>query len=406
MAQASAAAALVQRRRAPGLGKLAVLVTMRHSSLASASKRERSAAQNACQASEAEGAEYDGRREGVSPPFEGRNMFHDEADIIIRSGNGGAGCISFRREKYVPEGGPDGGDGGKGGDVIAVANPHLSTLTVFTRKRTWKARPGQQGGSRNCAGLSGEDLILELPCGTVIRHAETDEILVDLCEAGQRVVLAAGGKGGGGNSRYKSSTNRVPRKAGPGVQGVSMPLRLQLKLIADVGFIGFPNAGKSTLLTRLSAARPKVADYPFTTLRPQLGVIERSDRQVVLADIPGLIEGAAEGAGLGHQFLRHVERCRMLLHLVEVGDGVVEEISERVATIEQELAKYSPVLARREQWLVLSKIDLVPDAVSLVQRLGEHLNRPVLAISAATGAGVNELENSLLANLQALDEDI
>ena len=214
---------------------------------------------------------------------------HDEASIEIRSGNGGSGCVSFRREKYVEEGGPDGGDGGRGGDVVAVVNPHLNTLTAFKRKRTWKARPGQQGRGRNCSGAGGADCELLLPRGTIIRDAETDEIIADLTAADARIVLASGGKGGWGNTRFKKATNQVPRQFGPGEPGVARSLNLELKLIADVGIVGFPNAGKSTLLSRITAADAKIGAYPFTTLEPQLGVLHTSgERDVVLADIPGL----------------------------------------------------------------------------------------------------------------------
>lgn len=332
-------------------------------------------------------------------------MFHDEAEISVRSGDGGQGCVSFRREKFVPEGGPDGGDGGKGGDVIVVANPHLASLSPFTRKRKWKAANGQPGGSRNKAGPAGADLILELPCGTIIRHAETGEVLADVCEPERPIVLCAGGKGGGGNVRYKSSTNRVPRRAGPGETGTRLPLTLELKLIADIGLLGLPNAGKSTLLSRLSSARPKIANYPFTTLQPQLGVIEEVDRQLVIADIPGLIEGAADGVGLGHQFLRHVERCRLLLHLVDGSQGEVDEITARIAMIQHELQRFSSRLAERPQLLVLNKADLRSDLPSLAQALAERHETTVLTLSAVSGQGLDALRQHLLHSLSDLDKD-
>lgn len=330
---------------------------------------------------------------------------HDEATITVKSGNGGDGCVSFRREKFVPEGGPDGGDGGRGGDVVAEAQGKLNTLGAFIRRRRWRAGNGQPGTSRNCFGADGDDVVLAVPPGTIIRHAETGELIADLTEDGQRVVLAAGGKGGGGNVRYKSATNQVPRQAGRGRPGTELSLRLELKLIADVGLIGFPNAGKSTLLSRLSAARPKIAAYPFTTLEPQLGVVERPDRTLVVADIPGLIEGAAEGVGLGHQFLRHVERCHLLLHLVDGSDGDLDQLVERITVLERELARFSPHLAAKRQLLALNKADLRPEMPALAQDLHNRLGRPVLVLSGVSGAGVQELENRLLAAVAADPHD-
>jgi GTP-binding protein len=332
------------------------------------------------------------------------SMLHDEASISVRSGNGGPGCVSFRREKYVPEGGPDGGDGGDGGDVVLVASHHLSTLTPYTRKRKWKARSGEPGSSRQKHGANGEDLVLEVPCGTIVRHAETDEILADLTDDGQRVVVVPGGRGGWGNVHWKKATNQVPRQHGPGTPGTERPLKLELKLIAHVGIIGFPNAGKSTLLSRLSAARPKIGNYPFTTLNPQLGVIERPDRQVVVADIPGLIEGAAEGVGLGHRFLRHVERCELLLHLVDGSHGEAADLAEQIAVLNQELARFSPLLAGKRQLLVLNKIDARPELETLASDLAVLLEAEVLCISAVSGHGLRELENRLLAEVHGNDD--
>ncbi|MHC5067417.1 MAG: GTPase ObgE [Planctomycetota bacterium] len=325
-------------------------------------------------------------------------MLHDEAEFSVRSGNGGAGCVSFRREKYVPEGGPDGGDGGTGGSVAFVASRHLNTLTKYTRKKRWKAGNGQPGLGRLKSGKDGEDLILEVPQGTIVRHAETDEILADLTDDGQQVVVAAGGQGGWGNARFKRATNQAPRQFGPGTPGTELDVRLQLKLIADAGIIGFPNAGKSTLLSRLSGAKPKIGNYPFTTLEPQLGVVERPDRSLILADIPGLIEGAAEGIGLGHKFLRHVERCPMLVHLVDGSEGEVAELAGQVRILNAELERFSPDLAAKQQMLVLSKADARPDeaaaiAVDLAAELGVD---EILVISAVSGVGVRELESRLL----------
>ncbi len=328
-------------------------------------------------------------------------MFHDEAAIMIKSGNGGHGCVSFRREKFVPEGGPDGGDGGNGGDVIFVTNQHLNTLSTFVRRRHWKAQNGEQGQSRMCSGRSGDDLIIEVPMGTLIRHAETGELLADMCEKDQRVVLAAGGIGGHGNTYYKRATNQTPRKAGQGTPGVKLDLKLELKLIADIGIIGFPNAGKSTLLSRLSAAKPKIASYPFTTLTPQLGVIEHQSRSIVLADIPGLIEGAAEGVGLGHQFLRHVERCEFLIHLVDASTDDLETLNQRIDVLNAELSRFSNLLSEREQLLVLNKSDVREDIQELAAELAKLRGLDVLVISGVSGEGLRELQNALVYRLSA-----
>ncbi len=296
----------------------------------------------------------------------------------------------------MPEGGPDGGDGGEGGDVVFLASSHLNTLSAFMRRRVWKAQPGQRGGGKLCSGLSGEDLVIEVPCGTIIRLAESGEIIADLTDPGQRVTVAAGGKGGKGNARFKSSTNQTPRQFGQGGASTELSLKLDLKLIADVGIIGFPNAGKSTLLSRLSKARPKVAAYPFTTLEPQLGVIERVDRTLVLADIPGLIEGAAEGKGLGHQFLRHVERCPMLVHLVDGSEGGVDELASRIAVLNAELRRFSEMLADKQQLIVLNKADARDDLDQVAAGLTKRLKQEVRVISGVSGQGLEDLENRLL----------
>jgi len=329
-------------------------------------------------------------------------MLRDEAEIRIRSGNGGAGAVTFRREKYVPFGGPDGGDGGRGGDVILRATIHLNTLAPYWRKRRWFAEHGLPGTGSLCSGRSGEDLVVELPCGTIIRHAETGEILADLITHDQQVILAAGGKGGAGNTRFKSSTNQVPRQAGPGEKGVEIPLKLDLKLIADVGIIGFPNAGKSTLLARLSAARPKIAAYPFTTLEPQLGVVQRGERTLVLADIPGLIKGAAEGIGLGHQFLRHVERCPLLLHLVDGTDAEIDQLEARIRVLDHELERFSPDLAKKPQVVAITKADAQLEPDVMVAELSQRIGREVLAISGVSGYGIERLESRLLALVPSL----
>ena len=323
-------------------------------------------------------------------------MLRDEADILVRSGDGGNGAVSFWREKYVPEGGPDGGDGGRGGDVILEASQHLNTLLAFYRRRHYRAEHGLKGIGGNCTGKSAEDLIVHVPCGTIVRLVGTEEILADLTRHGQQVIVAAGGRGGRGNSRFKSSTNQTPHQSTPGGRGKELELHLELKLIADVGIIGYPNAGKSTLLSRLSHARPKIAPYPFTTLQPQLGVIERDDRTLVLADIPGLIEGAADGKGLGHQFLRHVERCPVLVHLVDGSEGTVTELKKRIAVLNRELQRFSPELAEKPQLLVLNKVDARPDLDEVAAKLAKSLKVEVLCISGVSGQGIPELANRLL----------
>jgi GTP-binding protein len=323
-------------------------------------------------------------------------MLIDEAEIIVRSGNGGNGCVSFLREKYRAEGGPDGGDGGRGGDVVLVADQHANTLALFNRRMHWKASPGEPGRGSLCSGADADDLEVPLPAGTVVRLADTGEIIADITQRGQRVVIAAGGKGGKGNARFKSSVNQTPTESTPGGQGIELRLKLELKLIADVGIIGYPNAGKSTLLSRLSHARPKIAPYPFTTLAPQLGVIERTDRTLVLADIPGLIEGAADGRGLGHQFLRHVERCPLLLHLVDGSEGDVEALAQRVVVLNHELERFSAMLAAKPQLIVLNKADARPELPELAAALAERLGVAVRCISGVSGQGLRELEDHLL----------
>jgi GTP-binding protein len=326
-------------------------------------------------------------------------MLRDECEITVRSGSGGDGLVSFLREKFRPEGGPDGGDGGRGGDVILVANPHMNTLGHLVRKPRWRGEDGIKGSGAQCSGRGGEDLEVLVPCGTVVRLAETGEILADLTTAGQRVVVAAGGRGGKGNVHFKTSINQTPRHATAGEPGQELHLKLELKLIADVGIIGFPNAGKSTLLSRLSMARPKIAAYPFTTLEPQLGVIERSDRTLVLADIPGLIEGAADGKGLGHQFLRHVERCSLLMHLVDGIEGDAAALAEQVHVLNRELARFSPELAAKSQLVVLNKVDARPELAELAPEVSRLLGCPVRCISGVSGQGVPELENHLLVSI-------
>ena len=289
----------------------------------------------------------------------------DEAEITVTAGNGGNGCIGFRREKFIPLGGPDGGDGGAGGDVWLQADENLNTLVDFRHQTRFKAQRGENGMGRQMYGKAGEDNVITVPVGTVIHNVETDEIIGDLTEHGQRLLVAKGGQGGLGNMHFKSSINRSPRKATPGGEGEMRVLRLELKLLADVGLLGFPNAGKSTFIRAVSAATPKVADYPFTTLYPNLGVVSvETGRSFVIADIPGLIEGAADGAGLGSLFLRHVQRTRLLLHLVDIapmeyeGQGLMSP-AEQVRAIEHELRKYDPDMLEKPRWLVLNKADLM-----------------------------------------------
>ena len=288
----------------------------------------------------------------------------DEAEIQVIAGNGGNGCIGFRREKFIPLGGPDGGDGGAGGSVWLVADENVNTLVDFRHQKQFRAQRGENGMGRQAYGKGGDDLVIVVPVGTVVTNVETDEVIGDLTSNGDRLLVARGGKGGLGNMHFKSSVNRTPRKALPGLPGEERELKLELKLLADVGLLGFPNAGKSTLIRAVSAATPKVADYPFTTLYPNLGVVSvEAHRSFVIADIPGLIEGAADGAGLGAQFLRHLQRTRLLLHLVDIApmEGGVEGVSpaEQVRAIENELRKHDPELLAKPRWLVLNKADLL-----------------------------------------------
>ncbi|HXW66177.1 MAG TPA: GTPase ObgE [Burkholderiaceae bacterium] len=323
--------------------------------------------------------------------------FVDEARIEVCGGHGGNGCASFRREKFIPKGGPDGGDGGRGGSVFGIADRNLNTLIEYRYQRKHAAGNGEHGRGSDCFGASGWDLELPMPVGTVVHDEDTGEVVADLAEHGQRALLAAGGVGGLGNLHFKSSTNRAPRQHTAGQAGQLRRLRLELKVLADVGLLGAPNAGKSTLLAAVSNARPKIADYPFTTMHPHLGVVrQEAGKGFVVADLPGLIEGAAEGAGLGHRFLRHVSRTRLLLHVLDVApfDVDVDPVSQARA-ISSELRKFDPALLRRPRWYVLNKIDLVPasERAALVARLRRRLRSkaPMFAISAATGEGCRDL---------------
>lgn len=328
--------------------------------------------------------------------------FFDEAQISVFAGNGGNGASSFRREKYVPRGGPDGGDGGRGGNVIMLADRNLNTLIDYRYTRTFRAEHGENGRGADCFGKGGSDLVLRVPVGTVITDAVSGELLADLHEDGAQTIIARGGNGGLGNLRFKSSTNRAPRQFTPGEPGEALDLKLELKILADVGLLGLPNAGKSTLIRAVSAARPKVADYPFTTLQPNLGVVRVGENQsFVIADIPGLIRGAAEGAGLGHRFLKHLQRTRILLHLIDAAplNAQIDPVAD-AADIVEELRKFDEGLFLKPRWIVLNKIDLLPpderDAIigKFVAIFGA--TQPVFPISAATGEGCVHLCQSIM----------
>lgn len=337
-------------------------------------------------------------------------MFVDEATIKVKAGKGGDGCVSFYRAKYQPKGGPDGGDGGNGGSVIAVADNNVNTLVEYRGHHHWSADNGEQGKSSSMHGASSDDVTLRVPAGTLIYDDTTNELLCDL-GPGETFVVAKGGKGGLGNEHFKSSTNQTPRKATPGEQGEQRTVRLQLKLIADVGLVGLPNAGKSTLLQAMTRANPKIADYPFTTLSPQLGIAELGgDRKLVIADIPGLIEGAAEGHGLGHDFLKHIERTRVISHLIEAEPTDGSSPLDNYNKIRAELAAYSPVLAEKPEVIVVSKADLVleEDQQQLVREIRSKLqlgrNDEVLVISSATRQGLKELQEMLWSMLSKKPE--
>jgi len=333
--------------------------------------------------------------------------FFDEARIEVIAGNGGDGSASFRREKYVPRGGPDGGDGGRGGSIYAVADANLNTLIDYRYTRIFRAKSGENGRGRDQYGKGADDIVLRVPVGTVIRDAESGETLADLAKDGERALLARGGKGGIGNIHFKSSTNRAPRQFTRGEQGETRNLEMELRVLADVGLLGMPNAGKSTLIRAVSSARPKVADYPFTTLQPNLGVVRVDvNRSFVMADIPGLIEGAAEGAGLGHQFLRHLQRTKLLLHLVDMApfDASADPARE-VRAIASELRKYDPALARKPRWLVFNKADLLDPAeakrraTALAKKL--RWTKPWFVVSAIKSEGTRELAFAVMELLES-----
>jgi GTP-binding protein len=321
--------------------------------------------------------------------------FIDEVRIKVKAGDGGRGCVSFRREKYVPRGGPNGGDGGDGGDVVIVADPQLATLLDLRYQKLYRAGRGEHGRGKDQHGKRGEDRIIFVPVGTIVRDAQSGELLVDLNEEGERVVAARGGKGGRGNARFVSSTHRSPRQAQPGLPGDERELEIELRLLADVGIIGLPNAGKSTLIAAISSARPKIADYPFTTLAPNLGVVSYGEgKSFVVADIPGLIEGAHRGEGLGHKFLRHVSRTSLLIHLLDASLVREEDALADWRAINRELELFDPALAAKPQIVVANKIDL-PEARAMIVLLEKSLasmSLPFRAISAATGEGLIELK--------------
>ncbi len=322
-------------------------------------------------------------------------MLVDKAVIFVKSGSGGDGAVAFRREAYAPKGGPSGGDGGDGGSFYVKATPGVDTLLDMAGRHHWYAENGQPGGGKSCSGKAGEDFILKVPPGTLVYNDETGELIVDLDTPGQTFRIAPGGKGGYGNEHFKSATKQVPRDFTPGEPGVELRIRLELKLIADIGLVGKPNAGKSTLLTAISRAKPKVADYPFTTLEPQLGIVELPGfRRIVVADIPGLIEGAADGAGLGHDFLRHIERTRILVHLLDVDPADHSDPADNFHAINAELRQYSTVLADKPMLVALNKMDLHPDPedrAAAIELLADKIDQPMYQISAATGEGTREL---------------
>ncbi|WP_303786665.1 Obg family GTPase CgtA [Azovibrio restrictus] len=338
--------------------------------------------------------------------------FIDEAKIYVKAGDGGNGVASFRREKYIPMGGPDGGDGGRGGNIFIQADRNLNTLVDYRYTRKFLAQRGENGRGSDCYGAAGEDITLKVPVGTAVYDLNTEELLVDLPRDGMKVLLAQGGKGGLGNIHFKSSTNRAPRKCTKGEPGQEFELRLELRVLADVGLLGLPNAGKSTFIRAVSAARPKVADYPFTTMHPNLGVVRVDDnRSFVIADVPGLIEGAADGAGLGIRFLKHLQRTRVLLHLVDLApfDPAADPVHDAIAIVE-ELGKYDPELLAKPRWLILNKLDLIPEgerqerveAFLKAYRRQSGFAGPHFAIAAISGEGCREITYALMETLEQM----
>ncbi len=337
-------------------------------------------------------------------------MFADRAKIFVKSGKGGNGHVSFRREKYVPNGGPDGGDGGKGGDVYFEVDEGLNTLTDFRHTRKYSAGNGEEGGKKNCAGKAGEDITIKVPEGTVIREAESGKVITDMSGANRRFLLLKGGRGGNGNQHYATSTMQAPKYAQPGQPAQELELLLELKVIADVGLVGFPNVGKSTFLAKVTNARPKIANYHFTTLNPNLGVVDLEDAKgFVIADIPGLIEGAAQGIGLGHEFLRHIERTRLIVHIVDAASTEGRDPIEDIHAINKELAAYDEKLASRPQIIAANKIDMIyekdEDPVEKIRAAFESEGVPVYGISALSGKGVRDLLYAVSNRLAEIGEE-
>jgi len=333
--------------------------------------------------------------------------FVDEAKIHVKAGDGGNGCISFRRERFIPRGGPNGGDGGKGGDVILQADAQFTTLLDLTYPKQFRAQKGSHGKGKDQTGKNGEDFIIRVPAGTLVREDQTGEVLQDLLSDGQRFVTAQGGRGGRGNARFATPTLRAPRRAEKGEKGQEYTLRLELKLLADVGLIGYPNVGKSNLLSRISSARPKIADYPFTTLVPNLGVVNREDhRPFVVADIPGLIEGASKGAGLGLTFLRHIERTRLLIHLLDISEGPSRDAVKDFHALNHELEAYNPSLQKKTRLVALNKIDLpsVRERATAIENQFEKVGHRLYLISCQTGEGVEELTEAVSRTLESISD--
>lgn len=336
-------------------------------------------------------------------------MFVDEAVIFVKGGDGGNGCVSFRREKYIPHGGPDGGDGGKGGDVILHVSDKIDTLLDLTSRVKHLAGSGAHGKGSTKKGKDGEDLIIDLPRGTIVKDKESGRILKDMSTVGESIVIARGGRGGRGNKQFATSTNQAPRNAEKGKPGEERWLILELKLLADVGLIGMPNAGKSTLLSRISAARPKIAEYPFTTLQPQLGIVEAGDyKRFVAADIPGLIEGAHRGIGLGDEFLRHIERTKLLVHLVDISPGARIDPSEAYHIVRDELQQFNPQLAEKKEIIVANKIDLLdPESCNEhIKTLEEKISKSVCPVSTATGENIHTLINLIVSALNEIQSAV
>lgn len=336
-------------------------------------------------------------------------MFADRAKIIIKSGKGGDGHVSFRREKYVPNGGPDGGDGGKGGDIIFVVDKGMNTLSDYRHRRKFAAENGEEGGKRNCHGKKGADLILKVPEGTIIRDAESDKVIADMSGDNQRQIVLRGGNGGLGNQHYATSTMQAPKYAKPGQEGIEIEVRLELKVIADVGLVGFPNVGKSTFLARVTNAQPKIANYHFTTLNPNLGVVDMEDGGFVIADIPGLIEGASEGVGLGHEFLRHIERTKVMIHMVDAASVEGRDPIEDILAINRELEAYNPELLEKSQVIAANKIDAIYEGeneiIENLRKTFEPEGIEVYPISAVSGKGVKELLFAVKALLAECPQD-